>query len=163
MRGRIPNRAQLFWKQFSKTVFPLLLFGIVLGLPQQSEARLGESYSQCVKRYGGPTGTIEIPGLITNGVRFHRGEFSITCGFENDRCGTILVMHLSPGELNQESLSRDDIDLFLNDNFGHTSWVYTLLSSRENRWKTYDLAVPRSYVASYSHALKMLTMSIEQG
>ena len=164
MRAGPPNREPHLMKQrLGPAALPLLLFTVVLALPRESEARLGESFSQCVKRYGEPTGTIEIPGLITNGVRFHRGEFSITCGFANGRCETIVVMHLSRNNLRQESLSREDIDLFLYDNFGHTSWVYTLLSERENRWKTYDLEVPRSYVASYSHALKMLTMRIEQG
>ncbi|MDF1658176.1 MAG: hypothetical protein P1U58_11235 [Verrucomicrobiales bacterium] len=163
MKEKTSNQKRHFSSLLVHAAFPLLVFAFVLGLPQQGEARLGESFSQCVKRYGEPIGTIEIPGLITNGVRFHRGEFSITCGFESNRCGTIVVMHLSPSDPKQQPLSRDDIDLFLNDNFGHTSWRYTLLSSRENKWKTYDLEVPRLYVASYSHVLKMLTMSIEQG
>ena len=134
-----------------------------LALLQVSEARLGERYSQCVKRYGEPTGTIEVPGLIENGVRFHRGAFSITCGFEGNRCVTMVVMQLSPGTPVQQAMSREDIDLFLNDNFGHTSFVYTFLGSLKNEWRTYDLEVPRSYEASYSHPLGMLTMSIEKG
>ncbi|MEM6279195.1 MAG: hypothetical protein AAF733_06930 [Verrucomicrobiota bacterium] len=134
-----------------------------LGIQQNCEARLGESYRQCVKFYGEPTGTIEVPGLIENGVRFHRGEFSITCGFENNLCVTVLVMHLSPESPVQQAISREDIDLFLNDNFGHTSWVYTYLGTARNEWRTYDLEFPRNYVASYSYALKMLMMSIEQG
>lgn len=153
--------------QFAGTLFSpflTLCFGIALLLISSSaEARLGESFSRCQGRYGNPIGTIEIPGLIKNGVRFHRGEFSITCGFEDNKCVTMVVMHLSPTDPFQEGISRDDLDLFMNDNFGHTSWFYTLLSSRESLWKARDLQEPRSYIASYSHSLKMLTMKIERG
>lgn len=152
------------WHSGSPHPALLLLVSLFLvGFAQKSEARLGESYTQCVKRYGAPTGTIEIPGLITNGVRFHRGEFSITCGFAHNRCVTVVVMHHSPSSPVQEPISREEIDLFLNDNFGHTSFVYTFLGRWENRWKTYDLSSPHLFEASYSHALKMLTMKIEQG
>ena len=79
MRAGPPNREPHLMKQrLARAALSLLLFTVVLALPRESEARLGEPFSQCVKRYGEPTGTIEIPGLITNGVRFHRGEFSIT-------------------------------------------------------------------------------------
>ena len=82
----------------------LLLLPLITLFATSAEARLGESFEKCAKRYGTPTGSINIPGLLPNGVGFHRGEYSITCGFEDNKCIIMVVTRLVPDDPIQKAL-----------------------------------------------------------
>ena len=143
-----------------------LLGGILLAITLlgvlPAEARLGNTFLQCSKLYGTPTGTTEIPGLIPNGVGFHRGEYSITCGFRDNRCVIMVIMRMAPNDPAIRDMPRGDMSLFMTDSFGHTSWTHTRFDSRGSYWRTYDLADRKLYYASYSNSLKMLTLRVEE-
>ena len=138
----------------------LLLLPLITLFATSAEARLCESFEKCAKRYGTPTGSINIPGLLPNGVGFHRGEYSITCGFEDNKCIIMVVTRLVPDDPIQKAIPRDDITFFMRDNFGHTSWVLTQLDKDQSTWSTYDLEDHKPYIATYDSNLEMLTMKI---
>ena len=139
----------------------ILLVAFLLIVPSSVEARLGESIQKCSKRYGSPIGSIKLGGLADHGVKFHRGEYSIICGFEDNKCVVMLVSRVSPINPNMTSIPRDDVTLFMTDNFGHTSWVLTKLEKETSTWKTYDLQDYKHYVAIYDTTLQRLTMKID--
>lgn len=123
-------------------------------------ARLGETARECEKIYGKPVGATAVPGLIPNGLEYHRGEYSIICGFEDNECVVVVVLRLSPKNPTLTDIPRSDIGLFMEENFGSTSWVYTRLDSRGKFWKSYDWARQCSYRASYANSLQMLTLQM---
>ena len=149
-------------KKFTTPLLLLFAFVAVL-IPEMAEAKLGESYRGCEKIYGKAVGSTEVPGLIPNGLEFHRGEYSIICGFVDDRCTVVVVLRLSPTNPTEQSLVREDMNLFMEENFGQTNWTYTRLDQRGKFWKTYDFEKQRSYLASYAAPLRMLTMQIVEG
>lgn len=122
------------------------------------EAKLGSSPRECIKLYGAPTGDTHIPGLVPNAVIFQRGEYSITCGFENGVCSVVVVLRHSPHSPDLKEIPRGDISLFMHENFGRLSWHYTRLSSRESLWETHDWKNQISYSASFAPSLQMLTL-----
>lgn len=134
---------------------------ILAGL-SNSQAKLGSTFRQCANLYGAPTGTIDVPGFLPNGVGFHRGEYSITCSFEDDVCVAMIVMRMAPNDPFAHEIAREDMTLFMEDSFGHTSWVYTSLGIEENSWRTYDLDTLCSYTATYHRSLRMLVMRIDE-
>lgn len=135
----------------------------LLFLTAPAFARLGESPRQCQKIYGKPVGSTVIPGLIPNGIEYHRGEYSVICGFEENRCTIVVVVRLSPTEPTANEIYREDMELFMMDNFGQTNWFYTRFDHHGKLWKTYDWERNRSYLANYSSALEMLTLRMEEG
>lgn len=140
-----------------------LLFFALFCLVPEADARLGETQRQCIKRYGEPTGTIHVPGWVTNGIGFFRGEYAITCGFEDDICVIMVVMRLPAESAIPQPIPRDDMTAFMEDNFGSTSWAYTRIDNQGTVWKTHDFFEHHSYVASYVPRLRTLTMSIDPG
>ena len=140
----------------------ILFILLLLGLASiEAEARLGDSAKQCVRLYGLPVGDAHIPGLIPNGVAFHRGEYSITCGFEEGVCVIVVVLRMAPQDPRLQPIPREDMTLFMTDNFGHTSWDYTRLDPDGNYWTIHDPAHQRTYHASYTPSMQMLTMRVE--
>lgn len=139
-----------------------LLASVFLSIVSNAEARLGDSPRQCIKRYGAPVGTTTVPGFIPNGVEFHRGEYSVICGFEEEVCTVVVVLRLSPLNPTLQGIPRDDISLFMEENFGSTYWTHTVLNNEGKFWRTDDWRHHRSYRASYTSSLQMLTMQIER-
>lgn len=154
-------------REFSR-FFPLargagLFVFLAFFLPvEQSEARLGCSPKECIKIYGTPTGDTEVPGLIPNGVIFQRGEYSITCGFENGTCTVVVILRHAPESPDIRRIPRDDISLFMHENFGRLSWNFTRLSSLESVWQTHDWRRQVSYEASFAPSLQMLTLRMNR-
>jgi hypothetical protein len=140
-------------------LLPVLLLATLL----PAQARLGKTANQCEKIYGKPLGSTTIPGLIPNGLEYHRGEYSIICGFEENECTIVVVLRLSPQNPTAKEIHRDDMTLFMQDNFGQTNWIYTRFDRDGKLWKTYDRENHRSYLASYARKLHMLTLRVEQG
>lgn len=134
----------------------LLYFGTL-----EAQAHLGENPRQCIRRYGAPVGETHVPGLIPNGLAFHRGEYSITCGFEDDRCVIVVILRMAPQDPRLQPIPRDDMTLFMTDNFGHTSWDYTRLDGRGYFWTMHDPRRQRTFHASYAPSLEMLTLRME--
>lgn len=126
-------------------------------------AKLGENARGCEKLYGKPVGATSVPGLIPNGLEFHRGEYSIICGFEEDQCIVMVVLRLSPRNPTRSGIPRSDIGLFMEENFGTSSAVYTRLDSRGKYWTTYDWTRQQSFHASYAEAIEMLTLRVGEG
>lgn len=139
-----------------------LVLAFVFAIPE-ADARLGDSQKQCVKRYGQPTGTIHVPGWVPNGIGFYRGEYAITCGFEDDICVIVVVMRLTTESAIPQPIPREDMLAFMEDNFGTTSWAYTRIDNTGTVWRTHDFFLHQSYVASYVPHLRTLTMSIDHG
>lgn len=136
----------------------LVLFLALFLSVQHSEARLGSSPRECIKLYGNPTGDTEVPGLIPNGVIFQRGEYSITCGFENGTCTVVVILRHAPDSPDTRQIPRGDISLFMHENFGRLSWNFTRLSRLESIWQTRDWEQRISYEASFAPSLQMLTL-----
>lgn len=139
----------------------LALFLLAFALPP-AEAKLGASPRQCARIYGPPSGDTAVPGLIPDGLIFQRGEYSITCGFERGVCTVVVVLRHSPGNPELEAIPREDISLFIHDNFENRGWTFTRLSSRELLWKTHDWDTQTTYSASFARSLQMLTMKMER-
>lgn len=143
----------------ARFLFLLNLLIPVAGL----QAKLGSSPRQCLKIYGAPTGDTDVPGLIPNGIIFQRGEYSITCGFEDEVCTVVVVLRHSPLSPDLKSIPREDISLFMHENCGGVNWNYTMLSDLESVWKTHDWEKHASYVVTFAPSLQMLTLRLEQG
>lgn len=135
-----------------------LVFSLGFLAPPSVQARLGDSPKQCIKRYGTPTGDTEVPGLIPNGTMFQRGEYSITCGFENDVCVVVVVLRHAPDNPDIHTIPRGDISLFMQENFGKLSWNFTKFSDLESIWKTKNWEEQVSYEATFAPSLQMLTL-----
>lgn len=140
-----------------------LLFLSLLFPVLSAQAKLGSSPRQCLKIYGAPTGDTHVPGLIPNGVIFQRGEYSITCGFEDDVCTVVVILRHSPNNPDISMIPRDDISLFMHENCGGRDWKYTSLSSLESVWRTYSWEKQASYEVTFAPSLQMLTMRMEKG
>lgn len=145
-----------------RLLWATLVFALISAIPE-ADAKLGESQRQCVKRYGKPTGTIHVPGWVVNGIGFYRGEYAITCGFEDDICVMMVVMRLTTKSATPQPIPREDMLTFMEENFGTTSWAYTRIDDSGTVWRTHDFFMHQSYVASYVPHLRTLTMSIDHG
>lgn len=134
---------------------------ILLALtPGSLMAKLGDTPRECLKRYGPPTGHTEVPGLIPSGVMFQRGEYSITCGFENEICTVVVVLRNVPENPAIRTIPREDISLFMHENIGHMSWEFTRFSPIEKFWRTRDWKGKTSYEATFAPSLQMLTLRL---
>ena len=139
----------------------LAIFSVLLATGSL-EAKLGDSPNACIKRYGTPTGDTHVPGLVPNGIMFQRGEYSITCGFENNVCTVVVVLRHVPDSPEVREIPRDDISLFMHENFGTLSWNYTRLSDLDNQWRTRNWNEMKSYEATFAPSLQMLTLRMSQ-
>ncbi len=155
-------------REFSRSLFlargaRALLFLSLLVPVLSVQAKLGSSPRQCVKLYGLPTGDTDVPGLIPNGVMFQRGEYSITCGFEDEVCTVVVILRHSPDNPDLSLIPREDISLFMHENCGGRDWKYTSFSNLESVWKTCNWEQQVSYVVTFAPSLQMLTLRMERG
>lgn len=74
-----------------KTLTLLLLLCLFLSFSLSAHARIGESFDQCIQRYGEP---VQRAGTQT--LFFKKSGISITCAFRESRCVQISYKKLEP-------------------------------------------------------------------
>jgi hypothetical protein len=119
----------------------LLLLALLISLPLHAVARLGETETELVKRFGPPTGTSK-HSIIAQGkmialgptMDFRQDDWSIQCDLIDSRC--VRINYHKRGEW-----SEDQIQLVLNSNGQGATWTETSKSSMKKlhrAWRRAD-------------------------
>lgn len=134
-----------------KPLLGLLLAQLMI-LPAQ--ARLGETTSECEKRYGTPTETVSVEGWLT----YLKNGVSILVRFRDDKCVAITYRNVQKASNGAAKVfTKVEVDMLLAANEGGEVWKLVPQGSpTESYWET---ATPLGKVARLGNDRTTLTLS----
>lgn len=101
----------------------ILILSLFLLMPALSHARLGETYDQCVARYGAPA---EEGTILVGGIPFVKGDFIIIAYFNDDNiCDALIIGRIAEDEISNNNITdleqQELTRLNIGDNFEHAT------------------------------------------
>jgi hypothetical protein len=125
----------------------LVAFVLIVVLPVR--ARVGESETQSIARYGPPTATVETgEGHPYRTLTFSHAGYLITTQFLGGTCA--LICFQKPGGA---EFGEDDLDLLLKSEADGQAWARSALVSIDLIWNRPDGAMARYDTAHHAFAV----------
>lgn len=123
---------------------------IVLGLVlcSTTQARIGESFDDCVKRYGSPVKDLDADAPLEKEYSFQKSGLDINAGFMDQK-----IQKIQFAKTDFSSLSETEIDLLLKANGGEKKWHEKIVFGGQ-MWATENEEI----IAAYNPMLKILTL-----
>lgn len=127
---------------------PLIIIAAVLAGAISAQARIYETYEQCVARYGAPTKTMQSPeGPV---VEFSKNRIHLTVMFYEKKA--YLIIYQKDGKMpdSEQSFSYPELDTLFAANGSSRVWkrAADFKFPNDQRWKTTDSALLGNLVMS---------------
>ena len=130
----------------------LIVLAACMVIASAVQARLGETYDQCIERYGQP--------VSDNGktYEFKKPPFNVSVTFRDNRA--VAVFYQKPGSIIGEHIQKTEVLTILDANKSKWQWVeydcpepYKDQHYLDDLWKRSDGAI-----ACYQHSTRMLVI-----